>query len=154
MCGNSPALPETLEGFAHLGVEQISVDMGGLAILNVLLGVNEPRWHELQRVLDNSDDLIDLLGSQLAGTLLEVDLGLLAHHEGETATDTTDGGQGERHLVATVNIGIQYAQNVLELILREDKSHHHHDKTHSCRMFPQKSPNRASSSPHAPCGAG
>ena len=68
MCGNSPALPETLEGFAHLGVEQISVDMGGLAILNVLLGVNEPRWHELQRVLDNSDDLIDLLGSQLAGT--------------------------------------------------------------------------------------
>jgi len=119
----STALPETLEGFAHLGVEQISVDMGGLAILNVLLGVNEPRWHELQRVLDNSDDLIDLLGSQLAGTLLEVDLGLLAHHEGETATDTTDGGQGERHLVATVNIGIQYAQNVLELILREDKSH-------------------------------
>jgi len=64
----STALPETLEGFAHLGVEQISVDMGGLAILNVLLGVNEPRWHELQRVLDNSDDLIDLLGSQLAGT--------------------------------------------------------------------------------------
>merc|ERR1711998_722335 len=40
--------PEALEGVTHLGVEQVSIHMGGLAILDVLLPVDEPGRHELQ----------------------------------------------------------------------------------------------------------
>ena len=63
----SPALPEALEGLAHLGVEKISVDMGGLTVLDVLLPVHEPGWHELEWVLDDSDNLVDLLRGELTG---------------------------------------------------------------------------------------
>ena len=55
--------------------------------------------------------------------LLEVDLSLLAHHEGETTADTLDCGQGERNLVASINVGVENTKNVLELVLWEDKSH-------------------------------
>merc|ERR1719337_7687 len=114
----SPALPETLEGLAHLGVEDVSVHMGGLA---VLLAVHEPGGHELEGVLDHSDDLVDLLGGELTSALLEVDLSLLAHHVGEAAADTLDGGDGEGHLVTPIDVGVQNTQNVLELVLREDE---------------------------------
>jgi len=62
----SPALPEALEGLAHLGVEQVSVDMGSLTILDVLLPVNKPRRHELEWVLDDGNNLVDLLRGELA----------------------------------------------------------------------------------------
>merc|ERR1711924_320677 len=62
--------PEPLQGLAHLVVQKISIHMGGLAILNVLLPVHEPCGHELQWVLDDSDELVDLLAGELASTLL------------------------------------------------------------------------------------
>jgi len=118
----STDFPEALEGLAHLGVKAVSVDVGGLAILDVLLPVHEPGGHELEGVLDHGDDLVDLLRAQLSSALLEVNLGLLAHHEGESTANTLDGGEGERGLVAPIDVGVKNTQNVLELVLGEDQA--------------------------------
>jgi len=59
----------------------------------------------------------------LYSPLVEVDLSLLAHHVGEAATNTLDGGHGVWHLVATIDVGVKNTQNVLELVLRKDESH-------------------------------
>ena len=64
----STHLPQALEGLAHLVVEQISIYMGCLAVLDIFLSVYEPRRHELQGNLDDCDDFIDLLRSELAST--------------------------------------------------------------------------------------
>lgn len=60
--------------------------------------------------------------------LRDVDFGLLAEHDGETATDTLDGGQRDPHLAAAINVGVEDTENVLE-VWSDDKrlsSKHRH----------------------------
>ena len=59
----------------------------------------------------------------LYSPLVEVDLSLLAHHVGEAATNTLDGGHSEWDLVAPIDVGVKNTQNMLELILGKDESH-------------------------------
>jgi hypothetical protein len=49
--------------------------------------------------------------------LVQVNVGLLAHNVGETATNTLDGGQGEDDLLLTVDVRVEHTENVLEIIL-------------------------------------
>ena len=55
--------------------------------------------------------------------LVEVNLSLFAHHIRETATNSLDGSDGKWNLVASINVRVENTEDVLELVLREDKSH-------------------------------
>ncbi len=46
--------------------------------------------------------------------LAHIDLGLAADQTGIATTTTLDGSQGKLHLLATVNVGVEDTQNVLE----------------------------------------
>ena len=58
---------------------------------------------------------------QLAGALVQVDLGLLADDVRKAATDTLDRGQGEHHLDATVNVGVKHTENCSGRVSRFDR---------------------------------
>ena len=49
--------------------------------------------------------------------LADIDLSLLAHSSGETATNTLNRGQGVDDLLLAINVGVENTQNVLELSL-------------------------------------
>ena len=49
--------------------------------------------------------------------LADINLSLLAHGSGETATNTLDGGQGVDDLLLAINVGVEDTQNVLEFSL-------------------------------------
>lgn len=55
--------------------------------------------------------------SQLSGTLVQVDIGLLADEVGVSATDTLDLGQGVDNLLLAVNVGVEQTQDELEVRL-------------------------------------
>ena len=82
-------LLEALETHTDTGIEGVREELGRLAILEVVVVVEEPLGHlELQGVVAHGDDLVDLVGAQLAGTLVDIDVTLLQHEVGETAADT------------------------------------------------------------------
>ena len=49
--------------------------------------------------------------------LANIDLSLLAHSSGETATNTLNRGQGVDDLLLAINVGVENTKNVLELSL-------------------------------------
>ena len=49
--------------------------------------------------------------------LADINLSLLAHGSGETATNTLDGCQGVDDLLLAINVGVEDTQNVLEFSL-------------------------------------
>ncbi|KAJ8574570.1 hypothetical protein ON010_g4644 [Phytophthora cinnamomi] len=109
-------LLEALVVLAPLALQVVGHDLRVLARLEVLLSVQEPHGDlELQRVLDDGHDALDLVVGQLAGALGDVHLGLLADHDGEAAAHTLDGGQSDPHLAATINVGVENTENVLEV---------------------------------------
>mmetsp|Transcript_19663 Transcript_19663/g.66082 ORF Transcript_19663/g.66082 Transcript_19663/m.66082 type:complete len:240 (+) Transcript_19663:246-965(+) len=113
-------LLEALEVLAELEVEVVGADLGELAVLVVLLPIQEPvRDLELARVLDDGHHTLNLLGGQLARALLEVDLRLLEHHVGEPPAHAADASQCEHHLLPAVDVGVQHAQDVLEVRARD-----------------------------------
>lgn len=123
---NSPPVPQSPVGadllhafdvVAELGVEALGEDLGVFAGFEVLLTVEEPEGdHKLLGVLDDSDDLLDLVGGELSGTLIDVDLGLLADEVGETAAEAADLGEGEDHVPLSLNVGVEDTEDVLELL--------------------------------------
>ena len=49
--------------------------------------------------------------------LADINLSLLAHGSGETATNTLDGCQGVDDLLLAINVGVEDTKNVLEFSL-------------------------------------
>ena len=114
----SADLLQALEIITELGVDTVSKDLGVLAIDNVALTVEEPGGDLVGgRVLDDGDDALKLFGGELTGALVQVDIGLLAHQVGVTATDTLDLGKGVDNLLLAVHVGVQQTQNVVEVAL-------------------------------------
>jgi len=119
-------LLEALEVLAHLGVKLVGEELSVLSVDDVLLPVEEPVGDlELGRVLDDGDDALELVGVELSGALVEVDVGLLADHVRVPAPDSLDLGQGVHDLVLAVNVGVEQTQDVLELHvgLGDDERH-------------------------------
>ena len=105
-----------LDIITELGVEVLSKDLGVLSSLEILLPIEEPeRDLELTGVLDDSDELLDLIGCGLTGTLVDVYLRLFADEVGETASETTDFGHGEHNVTLSLNVCIENTKDVLEL---------------------------------------
>jgi hypothetical protein len=118
-------LSQSVEIFAHLEVQNVGDKLRVLAVLVVLLPVEEVvRYLKLARVLNDSDHAIDFFVRELSSALVEVDIRLFEHKIGETPPDTLNGGQREHDLVPPLNVGVEHAQNVLELVVLH---HHGHD---------------------------
>jgi len=108
----SPHFPKPLQGFAHFVIEEIRIDMGSFAIFDIFFPVHKPGRHELQRILNDSDELVDLFAGKFSSTLVEIHFSFLAHHICEPTADTTDLSDCERNLVTSIDIGVEDTQNV------------------------------------------
>jgi hypothetical protein len=82
-------LLHSLEVLTESTVQQVSVLVRGLSVLDILRSVQEPQWDlELLRVGDDRNDLSDLLLGQLTGALVQIDVALLADDVGESSSNT------------------------------------------------------------------
>ena len=121
---DTPPMAETTVGsdFLHafhivseFGVNVLGKNVAVLARFEILLTVQEPQGDlELTGILDNGHHLFNLVGRQLSGPFVEINLGLFANQIRHAATQTLDLGQGKHHIALTLHIGIQNTQNVLE----------------------------------------
>lgn len=59
-------------------------------------------------------DFVDLLFSKFSSSGVDIDAGLVAEHDGESSSDTSDALEGERSLSLTIEIGVQDSKNELE----------------------------------------
>jgi len=82
-------LLHSLEILTENTVQQVGVLVAWLAILDVLWSVEEPEWDlELLWVGDDRNDLGDFLLGEFTGSLVHVDIALLADDIGESSTNT------------------------------------------------------------------
>merc|ERR1712141_876959 len=111
----SPDFLQTLQIFTKLVVQEISHYLVSLAVLDVLLSIQEPVGNlVLTRVLHNGDDFLNLLFAQLTSALVKINVSLLEDKVGITTTYTLDGGDGEHDVPLTINVGVHNTQNVLK----------------------------------------
>ena len=109
---------EALEVLTELGVEGVGENLASLSVLGVTLSVQEPGGDlEVHGVLQDLNNLVDLLSAQLSSTAADVDLGLLASEGSETTSNSANSGEGDRNLLATINVSVQHTDDVLELVL-------------------------------------
>ena len=59
-------------------------------------------------------DFVDFVFVELSGSAVDIDLSLVAHEGGKSATNTLDDAEGEGHLNFSVNIGILHTEQVRE----------------------------------------
>ena len=101
--------------FTELVVESVRQELAVLAILAILLTIEEPVWDlVLTRVLHDGDDAFKVSIIDFTSALAHVNFSLAADETSVTATATFDGSQGELNLLLTVNVGVEDTQNVLE----------------------------------------
>ena len=110
-------LSHSLEIHSHFGIELIGNKLGVCSCSWVSLSVEEPLWNVVvswsgKNVIDGLNFII----SDLASSLINVDLGDLEDQESKSSTDTSDLSETEGHLLFTVQVGVQDTKNVLEVI--------------------------------------
>ncbi|GMT25662.1 hypothetical protein PFISCL1PPCAC_16959, partial [Pristionchus fissidentatus] len=122
-------LLQTLEILTPLVVDTGRENLSGLAVLVVSSSVEEPvRDLVLGGVLHDGGDLLDLLFGELSGASGDVNVGLAAARERETAANSLQRGQGEGDHLVSVDVGVHHTMNVLELL-------GHDQRRHGCRAF-------------------
>jgi hypothetical protein len=98
-----------------LVVKGIREELAVLAVLNVLLTIEEPvRDLVLAWVLHNSNDALKVCSIHLTSTLAHVNFGLAADNSSVATTATLNGSQGELDLLLAINVGVEDTENVLE----------------------------------------
>ena len=98
-------------------IQEIRELLASLAVLDITVPVEHPRWDlELLWIVDDSHDLIDLIGCQLASALVQIDVALLADNVRETPSNTLHCGQCKHHLLPPIDVGVAHTQNVLEIL--------------------------------------
>ena len=121
----SADLLQTLKILTELVIESVGQNLRVLTVTVVLLSVQEPVGDlVLARVLDNSNDLVDLLLGELTSALGQINVSLLAGQSGEAAAETLDGAEGNDNLLATINVGVKHTENVCEVLLVLDNKSH------------------------------
>ena len=129
--GDAPCVAETtvvahllqsLEVIPPRLVETITVDLLVLAILEVLLPIQKPLGDlELKGVLDDGDETLDLIGSELTRPLAHIDLGLLADKVREPASNTWNGRERKHDLLAAIDIRIKKTKHVLKILSGDER---------------------------------
>ena len=111
----SSDLLQSLQVISQLGFQVVGQNVVVLTVNVVLLSVQEPGWDlVLGWVLHDGDNSLQLFLGQFTGTLVQVDISLLANQVRVSSTDTSDLGQSVHNLDSTIDVGVQQTQNVLE----------------------------------------
>jgi len=104
----STDLLQSLEIVTELGVDTVGEDLGVFSIDDIALTIEEPSWDLVGRwVLDDGDNSLEFFGCEFTGTLVEIDIGLLADQVRVTASNTLNFGQGVHDLLLSFDIGIE-----------------------------------------------
>jgi hypothetical protein len=121
---DGPPVPQTAVGadllqalnvITKLGSNVLRKDLRVFSSLEVLLSVQKPqRDLELTRILNDGHKLLNFIGCELSGALVDVDFGFFADQIGEPTTDATDLCKTKDNVTLALNVGIENTQNVLE----------------------------------------
>merc|ERR1719453_1878228 len=110
-------LLHSLNVFTKALVKEICILVACLSILDITVTIQHVSWDlELEWISDHCDNFIDLIGSQLASTLIHVDVALLANDVGKPTANSLDGCEGEHYLLSTIHVGVAYTQDMLEIL--------------------------------------
>jgi len=120
----SPVVTETtvsadlLQAFqiiTELGIDTVGENLAVLAIDDIALTIEEPRWDlVLSGVLDDGDDTLEFFGGKFTSALVQVNIGLLAHQIGVTAANTLYLGESIDDLLISRDVRIQQPEDVLK----------------------------------------
>ena len=111
----STDLLETFNIVTKLSINVLGEDLSILSGLEILLPIQEPERNlKLTRVLDDGDKLLDLIGSEFTGSLINIDFGLFADQISESAPKTLDFGKTKDYITLSLNVRVQNTQNVLK----------------------------------------
>lgn len=115
-------LLESLQIVTQTHIQILSNSVVVPSSLEVLSSVDEPDGDlVLERIRDDISKLLELLSGQFTGTLVSVDVCLLADEGGDSPSHSLDGSQGVDNLSFTVNVGVVNTENVLEGIFGNDE---------------------------------
>lgn len=104
-----------LQIFTQLVIQVVAEQLGELAILMILLTIQEPIGNlVILRVLHDGHNTLKVSLIKLTSTLVKVHFSLAADESGVAASTTLYGGQGEHDLLTTINVGVEETQDVLE----------------------------------------
>ena len=106
-------LLKSFQVISQLRFQVVSQDVVVLTVDLVFLSVQEPGWDLVVTwVLHDGNNSFQFFLGQFTGTLVQVNIGLLADQVGVTTTDTSDLGQGEHDLDSTIDVGVQQTRGV------------------------------------------
>lgn len=107
----SSDLLQSLQVISQLGFQVVGQNVVVLTVNVVLLSVQEPGWDlVLGWVLHDGDNSLQLFLGQFTGTLVQVDISLLANQVRVSSTDTSDLGQSVHNLDSTIDVGVQQTE--------------------------------------------
>lgn len=110
-------LKSTNKGDHCFHCHSCSTNLCVLSVDDVFLPIQEPVGDLVySRVGHDGDDLLDLFLGALSSALVQINVGLLQHDVGISATDTLDGSHGEHHLPFAIDVRAENTKNVLELL--------------------------------------
>lgn len=108
-------LLESLNIVSELDIKLVNEQLGVLTVGKVSLSVKEPSGNlVLTRVLDDSNDSLELLNGELTSSLGEIDISLLADQVGVSSTNTLDLAHGVHDLDSAVNVSVEESVLVVE----------------------------------------
>lgn len=118
----------SLQIFTKFVVQTIGQDLAVLAILHTLLSTQNPVWDLiLAWILHNGDHTFHLILSELSSSLGEINVCFPQHHISIYSPHTLNRCDGKGYFPPSIDIGVEYSQNVLELL----RDHHRHGSTPS-----------------------
>jgi len=111
-------LLQPLQILTKFALHSVCQDLGVFAINNVTLSVEKPgRDFVLSRVLNDGNNALKLFGSDFTSAFVQVNIGLLADQVGVSSPNTLDLGQGVHDLLFAIDVGVEEAENELEVRL-------------------------------------
>lgn len=117
-------LLESLNIVSQLDIKLVNEQLGVLTVGKVSLSVKEPAGNlVLTRVLDDSNDSLELLDGELTGSLGEIDIGLLADQVGVSSTNTLDLAHGVHDLDSAVNVSVEESELAKYFLVAEGSDH-------------------------------
>lgn len=121
----STDLLQALEIVTEFGVDTVGENLRVFTIDDIALTIEEPGWDlVLGGVLDDGDNSLEFFRGELTGTLVEINIGLLANQVAVSTSNTLYLGQGVHDLLLSFNVCIEQTQNVLEVrLLAGDERH-------------------------------
>ena len=112
---------QSLQIFTKLIVKGIGSNLVVLAILDILLPIEEPIWNlVLPGVAYDGEEFLNFGFIQFTSSLTKIHIGFFANDISKSAADTFNGGQGVHNVPFTIDVGVEDTKNVLELVRHDE----------------------------------